>query len=346
MMAFAARIKELEEEATDLRSRVDARYTASVLLGLGGGANSSSEGTTAEVKNANMVCGRPPITMMGPDGVFAQALADNQLNDTAKRVRRRGKYTPQEREIIRRERNRIHAKKTRDKKRVFLEASETMIRKLEDDVYALRDYLVKCDSLSTEELQEMLNRDRRAQVELASVKDPLRSGSDALVNLSSWDVDADGDEDIMDASRISKRAQAGNSMMQTLFREADSQEPGSTDDEGEDDEDMPQEEVSIPHLRSGQRAGTGQPALSSSSSSSNISDLTSTATTNSSVSDGQGITGSMVSVAASTSSPTIVTPSSNGTSAAQSGVWSSTWSVDVETVDNSANVLQAASPRD
>ena len=85
----------------------------------------------------------------------------------------------------------------------------------------------------------------------------------------------------MDAS-ISKRAQAGNSMMQTLFREADSR-TGSTDDE---DEGMPRRTTLIFAVAT---VGYREPALSSSSSS-NISDP-STATTNSSVSDGQGITG-------------------------------------------------------
>jgi len=349
MMAFAARIKEMEEEATDLRSRVDARYTASVLLGLGG-STCSSDGNSTEVLNSTMVCGRPPVSMMGQDGVFAKALEDNHLNDTARRVRRRGKYTPQEREIIRRERNRIHAKKTRDKKKVFLEASETMIRKLEDDVYALRDYLVKCNLLSTEELQNMLEKDRRAQIELASVKDPVREGSNALVNLSSWGID-ESDSGAMDTAMMSQRARAGNSMMQTLFNEVGNQELGATDDEADEDEENGggaemklisqsvspiQEETMTTYRRSERRAGVstrGQPTLSSSSSSSSISDLTSTATTSSSYSDTQGNTSATMSGATSTSALSITSSHTLGRPIEKRDEWTSTWSVGGEAVD-------------
>ena len=130
MLAYAARIKELEDETTQLRSRVDARYTASVLLGL---SNSTDAEKGTEIISSTAVCGRELVGMLEPGGVFATALAEHNLDEIVRRVRRRGKYTPQERETIRRERNRIHAKKTRDKKKVFLEASETMIRTLEED---------------------------------------------------------------------------------------------------------------------------------------------------------------------------------------------------------------------
>ena len=183
MLAYAARIKELEEETTQLRSRVDARYTASVLLGMSSGSTDAETGT--EIVSATTVCGRESVGMLEPGGVFANALADHNLDETVRRVRRRGKYTPQERETIRRERNRIHAKKTRDKKKVFLEASETMIRTLEEDVSKLRQYLQKCNLLSGQELLEMENKDRRAALNMASILDPLKSGSNALMKLYS-----------------------------------------------------------------------------------------------------------------------------------------------------------------
>lgn len=86
-----------------------------------------------------------------------------------KRTRRRGKYTPAEREHIRRERNRMHAKRTRDRKKLFLEVvvlvtllektadphsnaysvrflrqeSEQTIRRMEDQNARLRDFLTR-----------------------------------------------------------------------------------------------------------------------------------------------------------------------------------------------------------
>ena len=48
-----------------------------------------------------------------------------------KRVRSPGKYTQLEREKFRRERNRMHAKRTRDRKKLFFEISEKVISKME-----------------------------------------------------------------------------------------------------------------------------------------------------------------------------------------------------------------------
>jgi hypothetical protein len=183
MMAYASRIKELEDESASLRSRVDSRYTASVLLGLGNGTDDKSG---KDILSSSTVCGSDPVGMLEPGGVFDSALADHNLTETVRRVRRRGKYTPQERETIRRERNRIHAKKTRDKKKIFMEASETMIMNLEKDVVRLRQYLRDCNLMTEEELEETLMRDRRAALNLATVYDPMKtSGTSALAKLYS-----------------------------------------------------------------------------------------------------------------------------------------------------------------
>lgn len=43
--------------------------------------------------------------------------------------------------FIRRERNRMHAKKTRDRKKELLEISEVVIIKMEKESFLLREYL-------------------------------------------------------------------------------------------------------------------------------------------------------------------------------------------------------------
>lgn len=196
----------------------------------------------------------------------------------------------------------------------------------------------------------MLEKDRRAQIELASVKDPVRVGSNALVNLSSWGID-ESDSGAMDTAMMSQRARAGNSMMQTLFNEVGNQEPGATDDEADEDEgnggdaEMKlisqsvspiQEETMTTYRRSERRAGVstrGQPTLSSSSSSSSISDLTSTATTSSSYSDTQGNTSATMSGATSTSALSITSSHTLGRPIEKRNEWTSTWSVGGEAVD-------------
>lgn len=54
----------------------------------------------------------------------------------------RSQCTPAELDKIRRERNRMHAKRTRDRKRIFMEEMEGIIKKLEQENELLRDHLV------------------------------------------------------------------------------------------------------------------------------------------------------------------------------------------------------------
>eukprot|EP00968_Pinguiococcus_pyrenoidosus_P010182 scaffold803_cov310-Pinguiococcus_pyrenoidosus.AAC.95 len=76
--------------------------------------------------------------------------AEGKLKETGMRLsedekdckpRRRGKYTPEERDRVRRERNRMHAKRTRDRKKIFLEESENLILKMEGENQQMRRYL-------------------------------------------------------------------------------------------------------------------------------------------------------------------------------------------------------------
>jgi hypothetical protein len=77
---------------------VDERHTASVLLGLSKIFQDSS-GENHDIMSSSTIC----------DNAYAIALADDILFKNAptgtptalKRIRRRGKYTPQEREKIR-----------------------------------------------------------------------------------------------------------------------------------------------------------------------------------------------------------------------------------------------------
>jgi len=55
--------------------------------------------------------------------------------------RDRSKCTPKELDQIRRERNRMHAKRTRDRKRIFMEEMEEMIRQLERENHLLEKHL-------------------------------------------------------------------------------------------------------------------------------------------------------------------------------------------------------------
>jgi Basic region leucine zipper len=61
----------------------------------------------------------------------------------------RSKCTPQELDQIRRERNRMHAKRTRDRKRMFIEEMEELIKSLEEENEILQQHLASMDSDKT-----------------------------------------------------------------------------------------------------------------------------------------------------------------------------------------------------
>lgn len=63
----------------------------------------------------------------------------------------RGSCTPAELDQIRRERNRMHAKRTRDRKRIFMEEMETMIKQLEDENALLHGHLDKLNENNPDE---------------------------------------------------------------------------------------------------------------------------------------------------------------------------------------------------
>lgn len=63
----------------------------------------------------------------------------------------RGSCTPAELDQIRRERNRMHAKRTRDRKRIFMEEMETMIKQLEDENALLQAHMNKLNESTPDE---------------------------------------------------------------------------------------------------------------------------------------------------------------------------------------------------
>ena len=61
----------------------------------------------------------------------------------------------------------MHAKKTRDRKKQYLEASEQMISEMEEEARKLRDYLVSIQRISPEEVARSNERDLQSKQDLA-----------------------------------------------------------------------------------------------------------------------------------------------------------------------------------
>lgn len=212
MNAVASRIADLEEESAGLRSKVDTRYTANVLLGLGGATTEGTDGETVRIRSSRSIC--KELDMLADEKQNDLHIQQKQvekdqdyminrcsaevLNSAQKRNgcaesvsvataerRAKGKYTPQERETIRRERNRIHAKKTRDRKKLFLEWSDKRIETLEAEVASLRTYLLSTKALTPREVSSYEDKDKIARFELAHLKETNGSAMDTLLGIKS-----------------------------------------------------------------------------------------------------------------------------------------------------------------
>ena len=176
--ALQNRIVELKNDGDKLRQLVDERYTASVLLGLSQTVISkTNDGVQIEIKSSRHICGDAygelmanPYWNSATDASDGNISASNDVGNGLKRLsRRRSKCSPQEREKIRRERNRMHAKRTRDRKKMFLEASENVIHDMEEESSHLRKYLVDVGVMTVEASNNWRDRDMSRRYELAAL---------------------------------------------------------------------------------------------------------------------------------------------------------------------------------
>ena len=170
--ALQKRIEDLKDESKFLQQLVMDRYTAGVLVGLKSeGSRDEMDTKDAKENLATLVSSPLTLTSMSTS---VDALS-SQLNSgapiqKAKRCRSREKCTPQERLRLRRERNRLHAKHTRDRKKFVLEASERIIHDMELEVMGLRKHLVSINLLSEDDLAKSVERDSSSKRHLALLK--------------------------------------------------------------------------------------------------------------------------------------------------------------------------------
>ena len=149
---------------------VDERYAAKLLIGLSH-YTCSDESSEKILRSSAMLC--------EDSYVAANDWFKDDLLHTQKRVRRPGKYSQVERETFRRERNRMHAKRTRDRKKMFFEMSEKTILNLENETNILRDYLVAINVISIAQAAVCEEYNRECRVTLMRLKkESLDGGHD------------------------------------------------------------------------------------------------------------------------------------------------------------------------
>lgn len=176
MQTLQAKADALKEQQLRLRQTLNEKHTASILLGLFGkdGEGIASVATEDDPKVEELLR-RPPHEI--PDSTKipelpalilpgqhaskkAKATASSLLQENSENVdieaaddgidyellgKDRSKCTPEELDQIRRERNRMHAKRTRDRKRLFMEEMSEVCRQLQEENNILFSHLRKVD---------------------------------------------------------------------------------------------------------------------------------------------------------------------------------------------------------
>lgn len=162
MQNLQSRADELKGDQLRLRQIINEKNTANILLGLFKSAEEEQDTEDPRVEqllrrpiqdipDASQVPELPALILPGQHASkkIKTAMNGNELPsdgiDYDLLGKDRSKCTPEELDRIRRERNRMHAKRTRDRKRLFTEQMSEICRQLGEENQILTQHLSKVD---------------------------------------------------------------------------------------------------------------------------------------------------------------------------------------------------------
>lgn len=165
MQTLQGRADELKQEQVRLKQCINEKNTASILVGLFATSGEKDVSQQAEdpqveqlltrpaeeIPDATKVTELPALILPGQHNSRRGKVTEDSANeDTADDGidyqllgKDRSKCTPEELDKIRRERNRMHAKRTRDRKRLFMEEMSVLCEILASENELLRSHLRK-----------------------------------------------------------------------------------------------------------------------------------------------------------------------------------------------------------
>ena len=179
MQKLQSRADELKQEQIHLKQAINEKNTANILVGIfqnsGGSSDDADNDTTDpeveillkrsvdDIPDASKIPELPALILPGQhtgkrksssttdgesDGDNKEVPKEEQLEgiDYNLLSKDRSSCTPAELDQIRRERNRMHAKRTRDRKRIFMEEMEVMIKQLEGENALLLEHATKINA--------------------------------------------------------------------------------------------------------------------------------------------------------------------------------------------------------
>jgi len=171
MQNLQKRSGELKQEQIRLKQSINEKATASILVGLFSKESSSDQVEDPrieellrrpidEIPDASKLPELPALILPGQhnskkhkssEALTTERELPNDGIDYELLGKDRSKCTPAELDKIRRERNRMHAKRTRDRKRLFMEEMAVMCSKLEEENKLLYNHLAGISGLKPKE---------------------------------------------------------------------------------------------------------------------------------------------------------------------------------------------------
>ena len=154
MASLQQRLDGIRDQGVRLRQLIDERHTANILIGLSGKPGLVKPQPGADEPYAK-ICSpcfpfpyneRPELST--PLARFIITGEEDASKPENRPPRRKEKLSREEREKIRRERNRVHAKRTRDRKKLVLEESSKIIACMMEENTKMRAYLTDACAVS------------------------------------------------------------------------------------------------------------------------------------------------------------------------------------------------------
>ena len=170
MNSLQKRAEELKEEQIHLKQSINEKNTASILVGLFCTENACDNHSidpkieellrrpTEDIPDASKLPELPALILPGQhnckklkssESITSDQTLPNDGIDYGLLGKDRSKCTPAELDQIRRERNRMHAKRTRDRKRLFMDEMAEMCKRLEEENALLQAHLKGLDDKGT-----------------------------------------------------------------------------------------------------------------------------------------------------------------------------------------------------
>jgi hypothetical protein len=184
MQTLQGRIDELKQEQIRLKQSINEKQTASILVGLFSTEDEAKRNMSQrsdpvveelllrsqeDIPDTTKIPELPALILPGNHHKKGHTSVDSSQScssfdapkdgiDYDLLGKDRSKCTAEELDRIRRERNRMHAKRTRDRKRIFMDKMEDICKKLEAENGLLRNHLTSLDEDGPRSSDQDLNR--------------------------------------------------------------------------------------------------------------------------------------------------------------------------------------------